>query len=44
MVDKKYYMQKADVSQSVYKQIRDGLYASDDTPQGILTYAEDIGI
>lgn len=40
MVDTKYYTQKSDVSQAVYVKVRDGLYSSENTPQGILAYAK----
>lgn len=44
MVDKKYYSQKADVTQALFKQIGDGLFDSDETPQRIISYAEAIDI
>jgi ABC-type microcin C transport system duplicated ATPase subunit YejF len=44
MVDKKYYVQKEDVTQRVYTNIRDGLYASEETPRRIANYARAVGI
>ncbi len=42
MVDKALYSHKSDVSQLVYDQIRNGLYASDETPLAIVKYARKV--
>ena len=41
MVEKKFYMCKADVSEAVYKRVVDGLFASDETRPSVIRYAED---
>lgn len=44
MVEKKYYVPKDDVSQALYDQIRDGMYASDETKSRIINYGQRLGI
>jgi hypothetical protein len=44
MLAKRYFITKEDFSPAIFKRVADGLYASEETPQWALDYAEAVGI